>query len=221
MALMNSSSGSGNDAHQERPSRPIKRPATRSHNLEDPDQLRAIASPARQRLVAGLEALGLASVRELATHLGRSSESLYFHLHKLIACGLVVDVGERVVGRRTERLYRLVARRLRIAGDVSDPEFCDALAETCRSITRAAERDYCRALEHDGACLQGRGRNLALHHYHAHLGPQDRRRLVQMLEEVTSFVVEHNDPINGDLYSYTALLAAVHGKPSPQESTDA
>ena len=63
--------------------RPAPPRARSIHDLEDPEQLQAIASPPRQRLVAALEALGPASVRELAAHLGRSPQSLYFHLRKL------------------------------------------------------------------------------------------------------------------------------------------
>jgi DNA-binding transcriptional ArsR family regulator len=106
-----------------------------TYRIEAPDQLRAMASPARQRVVAGLEALGKVSVRDLADHLGRGPESLYFHIRKLVECGLVEDVGERPAGRRMEWLYRLVASRLRIAGDLDDSEYRGALAGTCRSTT--------------------------------------------------------------------------------------
>jgi len=182
------------------------------HELTDPAQLRTIAAPPTQRLVAGLEALGTASVRELARHLGRSPQSLYFHLQKLLRAGLVEDVGERGDGRNPERLYRLVATRLRIAGDLEDPEYREALAEISRSVTRAAERDYGRALEHGHARLHGRARNLCLHHYHVHLKPADRQRFVQMIEELTRFVLEHNAPEEGELLSYTALLSPVSRK---------
>lgn len=186
-----------------------------SYPIEDPEQLRAIAPPSRQRVVSGLEALGTVSVRDLAAHLGRSAESLYFHLRKLVDCGLVEEMGERRTGRRTERLYRLVAPRLRIAGDLDDPEFRDALAEACRSVTRATERDYCRSLELGNARLHGKGRNLALHHFHVHLKPADRHRMVQLLEELTAFVIEHNDPEGGELHSFTSALSPVAPRPGP------
>ncbi len=188
-----------------------------THRLQDPEQLRAIASPARQRIVAAFEALGTASVRDLAEHLDRSPESLYFHLRKLVDRGLVEDVGERQAGRRMERLYRLVAPRLRIAGDLTRPAYREALADTCRSITRSTERAYCRSLELGTARLHGRGRNLSLQHFHVHLKPVDRHRMVQLIEELTAFVLEHNDPERGDLHSYTAVLSPVaprHGPPS-------
>jgi DNA-binding transcriptional ArsR family regulator len=191
-----------------------------THRIEDPNQLRAIASPARQRIVAALEALGTSSVRELADHLGRSPESLYFHLRKLLQCQLVEGVGERPAGRRTERLYRLVASRLRIAGDLDHPEYRDALTETCRSIMRATERDYCRAVEGGIGSLHGRGRNLALHHYHVHLSAADRQRLRQLLEELAVFVIEHNDPERGELHSVTATLSPVAPRPLPLAGSD-
>ena len=192
-------------------------PAGSTHRIEEPEELRAIASPPRQRLVAALEALGVASARELAARLGRSPQSLYFHLEKLVAAGLVEVAGERPVGRRVEKLYRPVAARLRVAGDLGDPAYRDALAETCRSVSRAARRDYCRALEHEETRLEGPGRNLSMQHYHVHLQPNDRRRLVRMIEELTEFVLAKNDPERGELYSYTALFAPAYKK-SPEES---
>lgn len=192
-------------------------PAAKVHELVDPAQLQAIASPPRQRLVAALEAIGPASVRELAEHLGRSAQSLYFHLRPLVACGLVEEAGERKRDRQTERIYRLVAVRLRIAGDVGDPDYRDAMAEMCRSVARAAERDYCRGLEAERARLHGRARNLSLHHYHVHLTPRDRGRFVKRIEELTEFVLAHNDPEHGELYSYTALFAPTQ-RPSAKET---
>lgn len=187
-----------------------------THCIESPEELRAIASPPRQRLVAALEALGVCSVRELASHLGRSPQSLYFHLERLLECGLVQEAGVRPVGRRHETLYRLVARRLRIAGDLDDPAYRDALTETGRSIARAAERDYQRALPLENTRLKGPARNLALHHYHAHLRPDDKRHVVQVLEELAHFLIDHNDPGRGELLSYTSFLAPVPPRPSKE-----
>jgi len=172
----------------------------------------------RQRVVAAMEALGTVSVRDLALHLDRSAESLYFHLRKLVECGLVLGDGERPTQRRPEQLYRLVAPKLRIAGDPEDPEFGDALTEAGRSVLRAADRDYARAIEGGIGRLNGPARNLSLQHYHVHLTPAHRQRLVRMLEELTTFVLENNDPARGELHSLTAVLSPVA---RPPRSTDA
>ena len=175
----------------------------------DAGQLQSIASAPRLRLVSALEALGEASARELGAHLGRSPQSLYFHLQKLVDGGLVEEAGERAVGHRAERVYRLVAKRLRVAGDPSSAPYREALVAMCGSITRAAERDYTRALEHGDTRLRGRGQNVALHHDHVHLTAEHRARVVRMLEELTRYVLDHNEPERGELFSYTAILAPV------------
>lgn len=159
--------------------------------------------------MSAFEALGTTSVRALAEHLGRSAESLYFHIRKLLACGLVVEAGTRPTGRRNEQLYRLVARRLRIAGDPGDADFADAMTQMCSSVLRATERDYSRSLEAGSARLHGAGRNISLQHFHVHLSPQHRRQMVAMIEELTAFVLEHNQPGRGELLSYTTLLSPV------------
>lgn len=187
----------------------------RARPIDKAYELRALSSPVRQRLVAALESLGTVSVRELAEHLGRRPGSLYFHLEKLVDAGLVLETGTRPAGRRSERLFRLVAPTLRIAGDPERPAFRAALASTCRSVTRAAERDYTRALDAGLGRLRGATRNLCLQHFHVHLTPDKRRRLVQMLEDLTAFVLDHNDPARGDLHSITALLAPVASRNPP------
>ena len=196
-----------------RPETTAREERGRRHDLVEPAELRAIASPPRQRLVSAFEALGDASVRELAAYLGRRPASLYFHLEKLMEAGLVVEVGSRPAAHRREQVYRLIARRLSLRGNLGDPEYGEALADLGRSIARASERDYVRAIEDGHAHLRGPQRNLALHHYHVHLRPRDRQRFVQLLDELADFCIANNDPERGAPLSFTASLAPISPKP--------
>ncbi|MHC4975682.1 MAG: hypothetical protein ACYTF7_03640 [Planctomycetota bacterium] len=195
---------------------------TSEYQIEDPEQLRVLAVPSRLRVMTAFGSLGTATVNDVASHVGRSAESLYFHVRALEECGLLLEAGERVSGGRSERLYRPVAEKIRIAGDITEEGYRGALSSMCGAIARASEREYSRSLESDRARLLGAGRNLAMYHYHVHLKGRDRQRLLRMLEEINTFIIEHNDPANGELYSYGAIFSPVAGRGhSTQRKSDA
>ncbi len=57
--------------------------------IRDAAVLRALRTPLRQEILSALDRPGGASVRELATTLGRKPASLYYHVHDLVRVGLV------------------------------------------------------------------------------------------------------------------------------------
>ena len=56
--------------------------------IREPEQIEALVSPFRHHLLRTLSSIGPASVRTLARAVGRSPESLYYHLHALEDAGL-------------------------------------------------------------------------------------------------------------------------------------
>jgi len=86
-------------------SRAVSRSNPREYLIRRKDQLHALTSPERRRVLEGLEALGRATVKQLAEHLGRLPESLYYHVRKLGEVDLVVEAERRGSGRRTEVVY--------------------------------------------------------------------------------------------------------------------
>lgn len=100
-------------------------------------QWRAVRSSSRVLLLAALEALGEASVAELAALTGRSRQSVYPHLAAMERAG-VIGTSSRVVRGRKVALFRFLAERfaskvdqatgrgLREAADVSARALHDA-----------------------------------------------------------------------------------------------
>lgn len=131
--------------------------ASRTYIIKDPAQVRALASPVRQEIVDALAAAGPCSVAELAGHVGRAADALYFHLKRLIAVGLVVERGERMNGKAVAAVYDLPGRPMRIqyGGAIGAP----ALQGVVGSALRLAGRDFGRAFS-AGAVVEGAGRNL-------------------------------------------------------------
>ena len=113
--------------------------------IEDPRQIRALASPARQEIVDALAAAGPCSVAELARHVARPADSLYFHLRKLISVGLVVERQARKNGRHVASVYGVLgAPRMRYKA--VEPA---AVSRVIAAAVRLGGRDFARALNSD------------------------------------------------------------------------
>lgn len=120
------------------------------------DQLRALASPLRQEIVDALESAGPCSIADLAGHLRRAADALYFHVRHLVRCGLVVESERKQEGRHAFAVYDVVGRPLRIDRGRAAPR---DLARVARGILRLAERDYERGFSNAALVIDGPRRN--------------------------------------------------------------
>lgn len=179
-----------------------------AHVIEDPRQLQALASPLRQQLVWAMERIGRCSVAEVGHHVGVAPESLYYHMHKLTDVGLVAEVAKRRAGRRLESVYELVGKRVTVDPGQRSPEYLAALAAVGRSILRAAERAYGRAIERLAAPGSPPGPRPMLLQWSAQLSEESAAELRQRLVEIDDFLSAHDDPVAGHPYSITAVVSS-------------
>ena len=128
--------------------------------IERVEQVRALESTVCQEIVDLVGAAGPCSVREMAGFMGRRPDSLYYHVRKLSAAGLLVDRGIRGSGRRAEAMYDVPGRPLRLAYDPSDPENVRAVSRVVASMLRSANRDFRGGFRPDLAVVEGDERNL-------------------------------------------------------------
>lgn len=84
--------------------------------IDDPSVLAALYDPLRYRLFRLLESPR--SVAELAADVGMPANRLYYHVRRLVECGLVRQVDARASGRHTERIYGRAAAQIRFSGDL-------------------------------------------------------------------------------------------------------
>lgn len=81
------------------------------------------------------------SIAELAAALDRPADALYRHIAKLERIGIVVAVGMRHTGRRSEQVYDLVADDLRVAfKDATHRTANKAYNDTVQSIVKIVSR---------------------------------------------------------------------------------
>lgn len=130
-------------------------PARPLFRIQEPRQIAALASPARQELVDGLQAAGPCSIAELARSLGRAPDSLYYHVRALLKVGLVVQTGSRTDGSRPEALYD-VPGKLALDHEPATRREQDSVARVVASALRIGERDFRRALA-EGRARHRRG----------------------------------------------------------------
>ena len=104
-----------------------------------------------------MEVLGPVPVRVLAERLGREPEALYYHVRKLVAAGLVYEVGQRLVGRRSEAVFALVAQSLQVDTETRTPRFLEMVGRSASALLRVTERAYLAALGDPRAFAAGGG----------------------------------------------------------------
>ena len=111
----------------------------RTFTVRDPETVRALRTPLRREILEALIRVGRASVRDLASEVGREPAALYYHVHGLTRAGLIRKSGTRRGGARTENVYEPVATKIVLDRTVRSRPFVEALADLQRSTLRAAE----------------------------------------------------------------------------------
>ena len=114
--------------------------------LWGPKQWAAMRSAVRYELFLLMEQLAPCSVSQIAAASGRGAAGLYRHLEVMASAGILVHAGQQKSGRRWERIYDVNRE--------SGVPMCDPMTgsgvkddiKLCNAMTRAAIRDYGRAL---------------------------------------------------------------------------
>lgn len=161
-------------------------------------------------MIAGFEALGACSVRDLAGHLGVAAESLYYHVKLLLAAGLIVESGTRPTERRQARLYRVVSRAFEVRIDGASSDYRAAYDEMAGALLRWAGRAHSAALEDASLRQSGPARQRSLMQFHARLDDDALAELNRRLEEVEGFVRENEDP-TARPYAITLVVSPTGG----------
>ena len=128
--------------------------------IQSPQQLAALATPARQEIVDVLSQMGTVSVAEIAAALGRPADALYYHLRTLTRVGLVLKAGYRHKGERREALFRTVAPELRLRYEPLSPGNRRAVTAIVGSMLRLGVRDFRRAFQGGEVIVSGAQREL-------------------------------------------------------------
>ena len=186
------------------------------HVIESPQQLRALASAARQEIVDVLSRMGTVTVAELAATLGRPADALYYHLRVLVRAGLVVSVESGTKRGKQEARFRTVAPELQLRYS-ADRERVRATSAIVSSMLRLGIRDFRRTLEGNEARLAGPDRELWALRATGWLEPQAIQKVNTQIQDLRDAVWKPKG--EGRLYGITILLTPLdHRRRKAQRS---
>jgi len=163
-------------------------------------QLRSLASPARNEVFSTLLRLGPASVREVAIALDKPADALYYHFKNLAAAGLVSDCGKRPGATRSESVYEVSARLLRIDPGDRTPRYLGAVRNLFDATLRLLGRRLGAALNDRSVRRAGPGRQLTFKTQLARLDDVALAELNRKLDDLSKFLAERSTPEGGELY---------------------
>lgn len=157
--------------------------------ISDPAQVRALVSPSRHHILRALSSVGPATVRSLAEHLGRSAESLYYHLRALEKVGLIVDKTP-ASSSAGEAVYDTPARMIVTDPKVSKPAYLAAYRKSASALLRLVDRQLMSALTRQEERRSARARSLRIQQLQVRLAPADARVLARKLDDIMEFLTE-------------------------------
>ncbi len=179
----------------------------REHRVTEARQLEALASPARMEIITAVDSLGRCTAADLAASLGRSQSSLYFHLEKLIAIGLL-QKEEGAAGA----IYSSIAEGIGLTYAPQEPDTRSLLAKNVGVIMRSAERTIRKALDSGRAKVRGRGVDTVLSSGRAFLTPAELREVRNHMTHIDDILRRARASREGKLIAFTACLAPVVAK---------
>ena len=201
--------------------------------LESPAQISVLASPVRQEIVDTLESLGgEAAVAEIAAHLGRPADGIYYHLRRLVRSGLLEELPERggrmgrggrmergggmERGGRKGRRYRTVAgrgRRISLRYRGGKGGNAKAVSRVVAALLRMAKRDFDRALSSGKAVVEGERRELWASRTKGWVGNAELVEINRLLVRLDGLLHRPRSARRNRLLSLAWVLAPVPARP--------
>lgn len=168
--------------------------ADETYWVMDPDQLAVLTSARRHDMIDRLAAAGPLSIKELAEQIGAKPSALYHHIDKMLAVGLIVEAGSRVVRRKREQLYATPAPRMRLNRALAEDRHPQIMRDIVASLTRQMARDF----ENGGSApiriVDGPDKNYGFFRLVGRPSPAQLARLNACLVEIAEILWKSDDP---------------------------
>lgn len=166
--------------------------------------LDAVASPARLEILFALGD-GPMTTQELARRLGRSRQSLYYHLAVLERAGLVA-VEPPAEGER-DRRFRATAERVAASARHESARDRKAGAKAIQAILRQTAREATAALEDPATRFDGALREMIGIRGKARFTEAQLRRANELIDQLLALLAEaRGESSAGRLYALTVVL---------------
>jgi len=186
-----------------------------TYKVTAPEQIEAMASPPRLEIIDAVRVLGPCSVSEVADLLGRTADSLYYHVRLLVDVGLLVEAGTRETARRDETLYRTPAKRIQLPHDTSDPELTELRLKAFAALLRLTDRDHRTAFKKGLAQATGPKRNIVNARIKGWLSDEQLAEVHEHLDRILDIFHEGANAAEeerGGLHAITMFLTPIEPK---------
>jgi DNA-binding transcriptional ArsR family regulator len=180
--------------------------------VSSPKQLQVIASPGREEIIDMVALIGPCRITELASVVGRSRNSLYYHVRALRDAGLLLETHRSGEGVRTTAYYDVPGRPLSVRFDLSTPSRRRAVLTLARTRIRSAARGFERACKPGVVTLKGPRQDLRVTHLKGWLSDNELEETNRLLERLVELVgsTERGATKKRKSYEITFVLAPVN-----------
>jgi hypothetical protein len=205
-------------AEQKTPNGRTRRKAQgQTYQITRPEQLGAVVSTVRSDIMDQVATFGPLSVREIGELTGAAPSSLYHHVEKLAAVGLLVEAGQRHAAKKPEQLYDTPAPRMRMLEALQDPTNQPVLESLVDSLCRQANRDFARGIAAPHRQTAGETRNVRFARLVCRPDAQTLAQINTHLDAVTELIARSADG-SGERIAYAWVVTPQdpkRGKPRP------
>ena len=179
--------------------------------LNDAQRDAMTQSMVRLEITDAISDLAPCSIAELATELGRSPQSLYYHIDILCKVELIEQVGTRKTGRRDEALYDLASKWMRFV-DNNDPKRQEVLLKLNQTVIRMTEKDYRNAFNKGYVARINGVENVYFRRQRGRLTDADVRKVYEHIEAIGKLLQDGNEARRGNLYSISLFLSPLEAR---------
>ena len=165
----------------------------------DRNQIKCLASAPRAEILDWLCSAGPQSISDLAHALNRKPSSLYHHIELMRKVGLVRVAGERPVYRKTEKLYSVPSRRMRLKRALADGDNDDLMGDIVAAMTRQFDKDFSAGLDAAGARRSGRYRDLGFFRFVGRPSKQSLASINAHLDAIAELLWNEQDADSGSV----------------------
>jgi DNA-binding transcriptional ArsR family regulator len=184
---------------------------TKPFVVSSPKQLQIIAWPGREEIIDVVALIGPCRITELASVVGRSRNSLYYHVRALRDAGLLLETHRSGEGTKTTAYYDVPGRPLSVRFDLSTPSRRRAVLALARTRIRCGARGFEQACKPGAVTLEGPRRDLRVTHLKGWLSDQELEETNRLLERLVELVgtTERGATMSRKSYEFTFVLAPV------------
>ncbi|WP_185969232.1 winged helix-turn-helix domain-containing protein [Aliiglaciecola sp. M165] len=179
------------------------------------EQVDTISNGVRQEILDTLRAFGKCSIAEIASHLGRPADALYYHIKKLLTAEIIKVDSVNKVNRRLETVYTLSQTSISdimTRYDLSDPEIVASLKKMTSAMMKLTLKDFSEALVLKDSVTIGENRNLWASRNKCWLTDGDILEVNQLLHRLTELTTKPKREGADRLCTLTWVLAPVNAR---------